>query len=249
MLLPSAVTRKPGGGAAFAPNGLNFYNGGAGNNYLISTMLTSVVDSALGSISIWVRIDAASGTDAWIKGTNSNQKFIVFRNGSDNSLIFSVFSSGGLQYFVQSNANAITDNAWHHILASWDTNHTPAAAKLGTFYLDEVSIKVSVVADDPAFSVNYTGENPTFPRSDSNARIALSEIWYAPGQYVDFTNATNRNKFSAGGHPISLGTDGSTPTGVAPAVYLHNVAATAGTNSGTGGNFTAQGTITDTATP
>lgn len=249
MLLPSAVTRKPGGGVAFTPNGLNFYNGGAGNNYLISSSLTGVVDGPLGSLSIWARIDAASGTDAWIKGTNASQKFFLLRNGSDNSLILEVLSSGGLQYLVQSNANAITDNTWHHILASWDTNHSPGSAKLGNFYLDDVSIKISVVADNAAFNVNYTAENPVFPRNDVNAQIALSEIWYAPGQYIDFSNATNRAKFSAGGHPISLGADGSTPTGAAPAVYLHNAAATAGTNSGTGGNFTIQGTIMDTATP
>lgn len=247
MLLPSAVIAKTGA-AAFSGNGLNFYNGGSGNNYLIITSLSGVIDSALGAISIWVRFDAASGVQTDIKGPAGSQKFYLERE-SDNSILMKVLSSGGLQMLNQTAANIITDNNWHHILASWDTNHTPASSKLSWLFVDDVNVGNMIATDDAAFSVNYTAENPTFPRNDVNIHAASSEIWYAPGQYIDFSNSANRAKFSSANRPISLGATGNLPTGVAPAVYLHNAAATAGTNSGTGGNFTIQGTILDTSPP
>lgn len=248
MFLPSAVTRKPGGGAAFAPNGLSFYNGGSGNNYLIKGSLTGVVDGPLGSLSIWCKINAGSGFDILVKSTTGTQLVFLDR-ASDNSLLMGVKSSGGLQHFITTAANVLTDTNWHHILASWDTNHSPASAKIGNLYLDDVDVKSGFVSDNAAFNINYTGEACVFNDNNTNTNIALSEVWYAPGQLIDFTDSAQRAKFSAGGHPISLGSDGSTPTGTAPAVYLHNAAATAGTNSGTGGNFTIQGTIADVTSP
>ena len=63
---------------------------------------------------------------------------------------------------------------------------------------------------------------------------------------VDFSSEANRLKFrDAFGNPVSLGTDGSTPTGTAPAIYMRFDPASQGTNSGTGGAFTKTGTIND----
>jgi len=52
---------------------------------------------------------------------------------------------------------------------------------------------------------------------------------------------------SAGGKPVSLGSDGSTPTGTAPTVYLKNPFGTFQNNLGGGGNFTVTGTLADDA--
>ena len=46
------------------------------------------------------------------------------------------------------------------------------------------------------------------------------------------------NFISAGSKPVSLGSDGSTPTGTAPAVFLSGNATAFGTNKGTGGGLT-----------
>ena len=54
--------------------------------------------------------------------------------------------------------------------------------------------------------------------------------------------------FSRNGRPVSLGSDGSKPTGTAPPIYLKGPASTWGVNSGTGGNFTVVGSFSDAAT-
>ena len=75
---------------------------------------------------------------------------------------------------------------------------------------------------------------------------ALAEVYFAPGQYLYFSIASNRRKFiSRTGKPVHLGTTGMLPTGTAPLVYHHlddaEAVANFATNRGTGGNFTITG--------
>ena len=50
----------------------------------------------------------------------------------------------------------------------------------------------------------------------------LAEVWFAPGVFIDFSNPANRAKFHDGaGRPVSLGVDGSNPTGSPPLLYMH----------------------------
>jgi len=48
--------------------------------------------------------------------------------------------------------------------------------------------------------------------------------------------------------PADLGSNGSTPTGTQPLIYFNGDAASAGTNAGSGGNFTINGSPTDAET-
>ena len=41
--------------------------------------------------------------------------------------------------------------------------------------------------------------------------------------------------------PVDCGSDGTTPTGTAPAIYMRNDINAYGTNAGTGGNFDTNG--------
>lgn len=243
MFLPSAVISHTTGGASFTPNGLNFYNGGSGNNYLIKSSLTGVSNSPLGSLSMWVRFDGGGGTLMMPFNTGS----VNFLQRPASNRIVMALQNGTPFLEIDSPPGLATDTSWHHILCSWDTNHA-AGAKLGNLYFDDVNVGSNTDISS-AFTVDYTTASTYMPDNSQNDQISMSEIWFAPGQYIDFTNAANRARFSSGSSPISLGSDGSLPTGTAPAVYLHNAAATAGTNSGTGGNFTVQGTITDTSPP
>jgi len=74
---------------------------------------------------------------------------------------------------------------------------------------------------------------------------AIAELYFAPNQYLDLSVQANREKFILNGAPVSLGSDGSLPTGTAPAIYLPNRAALVGTNAGSGGNFTINGAPKD----
>jgi hypothetical protein len=72
---------------------------------------------------------------------------------------------------------------------------------------------------------------------------------YLSTDYIDFSQESNRNKFvDQLGYPKDLGADGSEPTGSSPLIYMKfDDTAALGTNSGTGGNFTVNGTVTSGA--
>lgn len=247
MLLPSAVISHTTGGGGFASNGLNFYNSGSGANYLTIGALTGVVDGSIGSLSLWARFDG--GDSALLPMKRQNTPYVDFYRDTDGHVQFRLFNAAqSSTYQMVSNPSIAIGSNWHHFLVSWNTNFS-AGNKIGNFYMDDTNILSSTSDVFGAFNVGYTSDVNSFPLSTGNDQISLSEIWYAPGQFIDFSNSANRALFSSGGHPISLGATGNLPTGTAPAVYLHNAAATSGTNSGTGGNFTIQGTITDTTHP
>jgi len=79
--------------------------------------------------------------------------------------------------------------------------------------------------------------------SDSTAFYGeMAEFWL-DDSFIDFSSSTNREKFySSGGAAVDLGSDGSTPTGSAPLVYLHLDSGETGnnfaSNAGTGGDLT-----------
>lgn len=69
-----------------------------------------------------------------------------------------------------------------------------------------------------------------------------SRVWFAPGQLPDFTNAAVRDAFLP---TASWGGDGSTPTGVAPLVFLDGPTVDWHTNKGSGTGLTEVGALTD----
>ena len=74
----------------------------------------------------------------------------------------------------------------------------------------------------------------------------VGDYWLDLGVNVDFTDATNREKFrSSGGKPVFLGADGSLPTGSAPDAFFSGDHAAYHTNKGSGGGMTEVGTIGD----
>ena len=78
----------------------------------------------------------------------------------------------------------------------------------------------------------------------------LADFWLDPGTYIDLSDPANRRKFrDASGNPVYLGADGSKPTGTAPDIFLSGNTEDWHTNKGTGGGFTENGALTDSAMP
>lgn len=70
-----------------------------------------------------------------------------------------------------------------------------------------------------------SSDEGSLPASGNGLTGALTEVWIAPGQYIDWSNSANRQKFHTsdlvGQHfaPVSLGSGGQTPTGTKPQIY------------------------------
>jgi hypothetical protein len=132
-----------------------------------------------------------------------------------------------------------------HILASWDL----AAGTIKVYKDDSDSTNVFTNSntnidydggDVNMFNVNGAGAN--------KLKGDVADFWFMYGTFMDLTNATNRRKFiDAGGKPVNLGADGSTPTSSAPQIFLSGATASWHTNDGAGGGFTLNGTLATAA--
>lgn len=138
---------------------------------------------------------------------------------------------------------------WTHIIFSIDLTSTSKR----WVYVDGVAPSVTwttYVNDNIDFTLADWGFSQR-PDNLSGRGIEwrYADFWFAPGQYVDLSVAANRDKFRTesqittgfSGRPADLGSGGATPTGTQPLVFFRSAAASVGTNSGTGGNFTATG--------
>ena len=123
-------------------------------------------------------------------------------------------------------SSGYADDTWHHVLASADV----AVAGARHFYVNDVSdLVVKDFVDDV---MDFTGSRHTFAASG----MCYAELYINLAEYLDFSVAANRRKFiTAGLKPASLGSDGSTPTGAKPIVYLRGGKGDFDTNLGSGG--------------
>lgn len=236
---------RMGGLPAYIANAVDF---DGTNDYLKrGAGFTGAADSSTGIISAWVRLDADTVSDAVILRSQGGKIRLNRRAGSVDPFLqlYLESTTGGLSLSAAT-SNYFSPSGWINILASWDTNFS-AGNKLLHIYINNVSDIATKFDTDAAFNVDYTetdwgvGANPNGNNLLWNG--CMSEVYFAPGQYLDFSNSANRAKFISGGKPVDLGSDGSLPTGTAPILYLKNPAASFGTNSGTGGNMTITGTL------
>jgi concanavalin A-like lectin/glucanase superfamily protein len=213
--------------------------------------LSGAADSKTGILSLWLRLDggnAASmflltGSNALGGGTSDGLR--LTRDGANN-LVVSADNAAGSGVLYLSTVNTYVASAtWLHILSSWNLA-TPGTGRL---YINDVSdYSESVYTND---TIDYTKADwavGALASGTSKLNGAVAELYFAPGQYLDFSLVANRRKFiSASGKPVHLGATGALPTGTAPLIYHHlddgEAVANFATNRGTGGNFTITGTL------
>jgi hypothetical protein len=73
----------------------------------------------------------------------------------------------------------------------------------------------------------------------------VAEVYLHTTAFIDL--ATDISDFISGGKPVSLGSNGSLPSGSQPAIFLSGPTASWHTNKGTAGGFTEAGEITTAA--
>jgi len=207
-----------------------------------STALTGNTTSKTGTLAFNFR-RTLSGTAEFIGGANNQHNWRV--DASDNLLLdFRGVSTNGALQVSTSSILTFTDTSWHKVQIAWDMANSSNRACIidGTNY-------------DAAF-VNYTDEalDHTMDTwtigANSVAGIKftgdMSDFYFNQSERVDLV--ANNPFIDSLGKPESLGSDGAIPTGTSPLICLNKGFATWQNNSGTGGNFTENGTITEAAT-
>lgn len=220
--------------------------------------LTNAADSGIFSFVTWIRIDGGNGALGRIYVGSSTlagaaDRF-VFSKTATNRFNFTGTNAAGTAILNISSAGQYTAGAtWRCVMACFDLSD---AAKRFVFVGD---------TDDTGTVTTYTNDVLDLTLADwsigaapdgtNKLTASLAETHFYPGVYIDFSSVTNRRKFlSVSGYPVDTGATGSIPTGTAP-IDLHKlgygeIASNFALNRGTGGNFTATGTIaTPSTTP
>jgi hypothetical protein len=199
------------------------------------------VATKTGILSLWAQINNISSlVRLYGCGTSTIGLVFTIQNGS---IILTCTGPGGVNVDVDLRGTVQPTTDWVHYLASWDIG-----ANVGSLYVNDVLIDSNInrAADETIGYGNsaWGGEQST---AFNGIQGMIAEGYFAQNQYLDMTVTANRRKFNQltpGGLllPVSLGTTGATPTGVAPICYIHidhgEVASNLSLNRGTGGTQT-----------
>lgn len=218
------------------------------NDYLTRGALTGAADGKGWFFSAAFTVDGGDGTlRTMLHGTNagaangslgialqSNNKMVVALNPpgstSNNAQVFS--------------ANTILAGSGYHTILVSGLNGTTAPR----LYIDGV---------DDTDSGSSVGTDTDFTLTDWSVGSLYSGISKWDGclgevmfglEYINVGSSTERDKFfTASGAPVDKGSDGSTPTGTAPLIYLSGGADQFADNFGSGGAFSIAGDLVDCA--
>jgi hypothetical protein len=181
-------------------------------------------------------IDSAAGT-AYV---------LLYRNAADNKMYIVAKNAGGSNILLANTTATFTSGGAAYVQMSFDLTDTGKR----NFYVNGVAETMTwtTYTND---TINLDEARVTIGARWSGAAYAdffngkIAEFFFTT-EYIDFSQEANRLKFrDAFGNPVSLGADGSTPTGTAPLIYMRFDPASQGTNAGSGGAFTVNGTISD----
>lgn len=196
---------------------------------------------------MWVRRSTGDEASTFIPLNASSE--LIYQEWRDGVWDFGVSSESFAESFnADTGAPTVTDS-WVWLGVSVDTDFSTGAKKIVACMGDTVVMNSGTDGGAGAFDIGYAdasfGDWQIGPTSVGYAGVA--EVWAAQ-EYIDFSVEANRRKFiSAGGKPVDLGATGATPTGNQPIIYLSaragDSAADFLTNRGTGGDFTASGTL------
>ncbi len=212
---------------------------GTNDYYTRGATLTGAADSDTGIFSCFIRLDGGDGSQMYIL-EDANNRIIIERDAS-NSFTFTAKTSGDATLLLMSSTTAYVASASViHVLAAWDL-----ANNIGKLYINSADDLAGGGTFDSG-TIDYTSTDWRIgAKNDASLDFngQLSEFYFAPGQFLDITDSANRLLFiDSNGFPVSLGADGSAPTGLQPLIYLPNGDATS--NQGSGGDFAATGTPT-----
>lgn len=235
----------------------------ADDDFTKGSALSGMSASKMFTLVAWVRATALEGGG----GRNyifhianavgsSNSILGLFYNGSTSTFGVLARNSGGTDVLFASNFTPSLDT-WYCIMISVDLSDTGKRH----FYVGDS-------AGSPSWST-YTNADIDFGDTTADAAIGaqasgvssgdwagcLGPIWFKEGLYTDFSVEANRRKFyRASGKPADLGSLGDRPfPGTYPTVcnFLRegDPVSVYAANRGTGGGFTANGTITICSAP
>lgn len=205
--------------------------------------LTGNVDGKAGTISVWLKDADITATQYILANTG---EFLLVNILASLVQIVGKNTGGSAILDLRTSASSISNDTWFHLLASWDLAN--AANKY--VYITDVDRTNSLTHTND--TIDYTRADWSVGENTGGTGVKFSgdmaELWF-DDQFIDLSTEANRRKFiDAGGKPVDLGADGSTPTGSAPLIFQSGDTDSWHTNLGTGEGFTENGALTTAST-
>jgi hypothetical protein len=211
-----------------------------------SSQLTGISDGKTFSFSFFVRFNEAATTERLFHIYNGSTLYFAMQRDSTDYLSFEARNSSAIRILnnVASTTAMSSSSDTYCVQICVDLNDTAKRF----VYINGV-LQTSNWSDYTNGVIDFTNPNIFIASNNTSGSFnlfgRLSEFYFTT-DYIDFSQEANRLKFrDAFGNPTDLPsaiTAGSVPN---PAIYMRFPPTTFGTNSGTGGNFTVNGTITD----
>lgn len=179
-------------------------------------------DSSVAIFSFWFSRNATGVTHTLFANSNDRVRLQILSTNNFIQISLKETIIGSVVYLADSNPTTIPgDNSWHHLLVSLNLTGTNQS----WMYLDDVDVE-NIITGPNNGTIDFTRViNRIAANSAATPAVffngCLSEVYIQVGQFLDMDITANRRLFiDASGNPVDLGSDGSTPTGVQPEVYI-----------------------------
>jgi Concanavalin A-like lectin/glucanases superfamily len=216
------------------------------NSYLSRSSDLAISDSKIMLISFWIfpnSFDCDTLSIATTSSSGTSLRLYFSPNSGMAQFGLDATNSSGTLILNAGKLNALDGpGAKNHVLISFDLSNASNRA----VYINDLAVAVTWSTYTNDF-IDLTRPTVHMGRSIGTSYLNgnLSEFYLAtPSSYFDISQESNRRKFrDVFGNPVDLGSDGSTPTGTKPAIYMRYDPSSPGTNSGTAGDFTPNGML------
>lgn len=215
-----------------------------------ASALTGISNSKTLSISFAMYMDALSGQMFFTMGDSSTTRnrgvlLHLVNGGTYRRLDVYAYDSAGSQILNARLPLNMVAGVLYYVQFSADLSDTAKRSAYINGAVQSVTWNTYTNSDISFSTATYlnVGRDPDNTTEFYNGKLAE---FYLSNQYVDFSQEANRLKFrDAFGNPVDLTQqieDAAIPN---PAIYMRFPPTSFGTNSGTGGDFTVNGSITD----
>lgn len=251
-----------GGGSSYVAKAVHF----DGNTWLASANALGGVDGTKGILSLWAfqvqQNDLSQGgATAFLSDGTGQASTVFFTFGGTDTFTGLGFDIGYVH--LSAGVNVDTDDdidpvgQWFNWLVSWDLS---GDSPLWAGYLNDAPLNFDHVIFNTSNVITYSDViNYVVGTYNGGAPVApailgdMSDFYFNSVDTIMESDGTistaNRRKFiSAAGKPVSLGSDGSTPTGAKPLIFLSGDASSYSDNLAGTGAFTVTGALTNATT-
>ena len=206
---------------------------------------STVSSSKVGTFSCWVDLTGNTSAGEYLVSSTVNagaNDTMYIYNDYFHIRLWNDAANTLCLYLVTSTTTMTAAKGMQHVMANWDIG-----ANSYSVYVDGAAQSFSTTTrNDQNAGWGSCDLTEVFQQNANKFPGNVGDYWLDLGVNVDFTDATNREKFrSSGGKPVFLGADGSLPTGSAPDAFFSGDHAAYHTNKGSGGGMTEVGTIGD----